>query len=57
MFHRTAVLLGVAMVFVAAGCASALDIGDKAPEFKATGIDGKECSLEKASKGADVVVF
>ncbi len=44
------------MVFVVAGAASALDIGDKAPEFKAKGIDGKEYSLEKASKESDVVV-
>lgn len=56
MFRTTAGLLGVAMIFVAAGAASALDIGDEAPAFMAKGIDGKEYTLEKVSEKSEVVV-
>ena len=56
MFRTTAVLLAVAMLLVGAATASALDIGDKAPNFTAKGTDGKDYSLESASKGSDVVV-
>lgn len=56
MFRTIAGMLAVAIIFVAAGAASALDIGDKAPNFTAQGIDGEEHSLASASKSSDVVV-
>ena len=57
MTRTIAFLLSVTMVLVAAGAASALDIGDKAPDFKAKGVDGKEYSLKSLSKKADLVVL
>lgn len=56
MFRTSAVLLAVAMMFVVVATASALDVGEKAPNFTAKGTDGKEHSLKSASKGSDLVV-
>jgi peroxiredoxin len=36
--------------------AKGIDVGDKAPDFKAIGVDGKEYTLEGAMKDADAVV-
>lgn len=56
MFRKTALLLAAALIVVSTGTASALDIGDKAPNFTAKGIDGKDYTLEGNSKDADLVV-
>jgi peroxiredoxin len=48
--------MAVALVMVAAGTATALEIGDKAPNFTAVGVDGKEYSLDSLSKKSEVVV-
>jgi len=54
---RTSVLLGtITWFFVAALGASALDIGDTAPNFTAQSVDGKEYSLASASKESELVV-
>jgi len=57
MVRTIVALLVVAMMFGVAGTVSALDIGDKAPNFTAKGIDGKEHSLESVSKDSDLVVL
>jgi peroxiredoxin len=56
MIRTIALLMAIAVVFVASGTARALDIGDKAPNFTATGVDGKELSLESISNKGDLVV-
>ncbi len=56
MFRTFAVVCSVAMIFAITGRASALDIGDRAPNFTAKGIDGKSYSLKSIAQDADVVV-
>lgn len=53
-----AMLCVAAMAAVACGNlgAAEIEVGAKAPEFKATGVDGKEYSLSSASKDAKAVV-
>lgn len=48
-------LCAAMLLIVNVASAAALETGDKAPDFKATGVDGKEYSLDKA-KDAEVVV-
>jgi peroxiredoxin len=55
MLRNIALLLAAALVVVSTGTVSALDVGDKAPNFTAKGIDGKEYSLE-GNKDADLVI-
>ena len=45
-----------ALVLGLVTAAGAVDVGDKAPDFKATGIDGKEYTLEGVGKDAELVV-
>ena len=47
----------LAVLCVSASTALAADIGDKAPDFTAKGIDGKEYSLAALSKKSDLVVI
>jgi peroxiredoxin len=45
------------IVGLVAATLPAVEVGDKAPDFKATGVDGKEHSLQSVSEGADLVVL
>ena len=56
MLRTTAALLALAMMFAIAGTASALDVGDEAPNFTAKAINGEVHSLESASQESDLVV-
>ena len=49
----TAVLVSLAWV----GVASALDVGDKAPEFTLTGTDGKPVKLSELTAKGPVVIY
>lgn len=49
----TAVLVGLAW----AGVASALDVGDKAPEFALNGTDGKPVKLSELTAKGPVVIY
>ena len=49
----TAALISVAW----AGAASALDVGDKAPEFTLTGTDGKPVKLSELTAKGPVVIY
>ena len=49
----TAVLVSLAWV----GVASALDVGDKAPEFALNGIDGKPVKLSDLTAKGPVVIY
>ena len=49
----TAALVTVAWV----GVASALDVGDKAPEFALTGTDGKPVKLSELTAKGPVVIY
>ena len=49
----TAVLVSLAW----AGVASALDVGDKAPEFTLTGTDGKPVKLSELTAKGPVVIY
>jgi uncharacterized Rossmann fold enzyme len=40
-----------------AGAASALDVGDKAPEFTVTGTDGKPVKLSELTAKGPVVIY
>ena len=59
---RTSLLLrgivAAALVTVAwVGVASALDVGDKAPEFALTGTDGKPVKLSELTAKGPVVIY
>ncbi|MEK6247223.1 MAG: redoxin domain-containing protein [Planctomycetales bacterium] len=56
MFRRIAVSMIVVALFVGVQQAKALDIGDKAPDFTALGVDDKQHSLADASKDSNLVV-
>ena len=49
----TAVLVSLAWV----GVASALDVGDKAPEFALNGTDGKPVKLSELTAKGPVVIY
>ena len=49
----TAVLVGLAWT----GVASALDVGDKAPEFALNGTDGKPVKLSELTAKGPVVIY
>ena len=49
----TAALIGLAWT----GVASALDVGDKAPEFALTGTDGKPVKLSELTAKGPVVIY
>jgi thioredoxin-dependent peroxiredoxin len=49
----TSVLVGLAWV----GVASALDVGDKAPEFTVNGTDGKPVKLSDLTAKGPVVIY
>jgi thioredoxin-dependent peroxiredoxin len=49
----TAALVGLAWV----GVASALDVGDKAPEFTLAGTDGKPVKLSELTAKGPVVIY
>ena len=49
----TAALVGMAWV----GVASALDVGDKAPEFALNGTDGKPVKLSDLTAKGPVVIY
>ena len=49
----TAVLVSLAWV----GVASALDVGDKAPEFTLNGTDGKPVKLSELTAKGPVVIY
>ncbi|MCA9269879.1 MAG: thioredoxin family protein [Planctomycetales bacterium] len=56
---RSVKLLGVALttLIAATACnAAEIEIGAKAPDFTAKGVDGKEYGLQSALKGSDAVV-
>lgn len=56
---RSMFVLTMAVVVAAAACSvgfAAAKVGDKAPDFKAKGIDGTETSLKSALKDAKAVV-
>lgn len=58
MVRTHVTLLAVLTLSLAATAAvSALEVGDKAPNFTAKGIDGKEYSLEGVGKDSDLVVL
>ena len=62
MFRRKALLLAMTTLasvgFVSWTAAADLEIGSKAPEFKATGVDGKEYSLASTKEAkATVIAF
>ena len=51
-------LVAAALVSLAwAGVASALDVGDKAPEFTLTGTDGKPVKLSELTAKGPVVIY
>lgn len=59
---RTSLLLrsivAAALISVAwAGVSSALDVGDKAPEFTLTGTDGKPVKLSELTAKGPVVIY
>jgi len=59
---RTSLLLrglvaAVLVVLGAAGVASALDVGDKAPEFALNGTDGKPVKLSELTAKGPVVIY
>ena len=49
----TAALVGLAWV----GVASALDVGDKAPDFALNGVDGKPVKLSELTAKGPVVIY
>ena len=59
---RKSLLLGAVVIAVLAslagfGVASALDVGDKAPEFALNGIDGKPVKLSELTAKGPVVIY
>lgn len=51
-------IVAAALVSLAwAGVASALDVGDKAPEFAINGTDGKPVKLSELTAKGPVVIF
>lgn len=53
---RCALSLLVVGLMASVTLAKGLDVGDKAPDFKAIGVDGEEYTLEGAMKDAEAVV-
>lgn len=53
---RSSLCLAFCAIAMLTSNAIATEIGDKAPDFSAVGIDGKTVTLESVSQGADLVV-
>ena len=56
MMRNSIATMAIVMMLVTGTAVGAVKIGEKAPGFKAVGTDGKEYSLEKISKSADLVI-
>ncbi len=52
-----ALLWGLLAVLVSAGAASALEVGQKAPEFALPGADGKPVKLSELTAKGPVVLY
>ena len=52
-----AVVLGALAVMVLAGAASALEVGQKAPDFSLPGPDGKPVKLSELTAKGPVVIY
>ena len=52
-----AVVLGALAVMVLAGTASALEVGQKAPDFSLPGPDGKPVKLSELTAKGPVVIY
>jgi AhpC/TSA family len=52
-----ALVLSVLSVMALAGAASALDVGQKAPDFALNGIDGKPVKLSDLTAKGPVVIY
>lgn len=50
------VVLGILCLSMSVAAGASVEIGDKAPNFNVTGVDGKEYSLEQLEKAHDLVV-
>jgi peroxiredoxin len=56
MMRTKFVAMAAAMLLGAGTATAAVEIGEKAPHFRAVGTDGKDYSLDKISKTASLVV-
>jgi len=52
-----ALLWGLLVVLVSAGAASALEVGQKAPDFALLGVDGKPVKLSELTAKGPVVLY
>ncbi len=52
-----ALLWGLLVVLVSAGAASALEVGQKAPDFALLGVDGKPVKLSELTATGPVVLY
>jgi len=52
-----ALLWGLLVVLVSAGVASALEVGQKAPDFALLGVDGKPVKLSELTAKGPVVLY
>jgi peroxiredoxin len=56
MIRATSLFVVFVLGLIASASLQALEIGEKAPNFTATGVDGKEYSLAEIAKKSDLVV-
>ena len=56
-FVSRALVAGALAVLAAVGSASALDVGQKAPDFTLNGVDGKPVKLTDLTDKGPVVIF
>ncbi len=54
---HTPLLWGLLVVLVSAGAASALEVGQKAPDFALLGVDGKPVKLSELTAKGPVVLY